>query len=72
MALSIAICPSTPLLVPELGGEAAQETAELREAAIIAVRSLPTQWIAIGACRVYTCDAAVEQVDVEISGVAVS
>ena len=49
MALSIAICPSTPLLVPELGGEAAQETAELREAAIIAVRSLPTQWIAIGA-----------------------
>ncbi|BAX98317.1 hypothetical protein MSTE_03012 [Mycobacteroides stephanolepidis] len=51
MALSIAICPSTPLLVPELGGEAATETAELREAAITAVRSLPTQWIAIGAGR---------------------
>ncbi|MGL5441275.1 MAG: hypothetical protein ACRDDJ_02245, partial [[Mycobacterium] stephanolepidis] len=51
MALSIAICPSTPLLVPELSGEAATETAELREAAITAVRSLPTRWIAIGAGR---------------------
>ncbi|TEA01137.1 hypothetical protein [Mycobacteroides salmoniphilum] len=49
MDLSIAICPSTPLLVPELGGEVAHETADLREAAITAVRSLPTRWIAIGA-----------------------
>ncbi|WP_078315719.1 hypothetical protein [Mycobacterium sp. D16Q16] len=49
MDLSIAICPSTPLLVPELGGAAAHETADLREAAIAAVRSLPTRWIAIGA-----------------------
>lgn len=49
MDLSIAICPSTPLLVPELGGEAGHETADLREAAITAVRSLPTRWIAIGA-----------------------
>lgn len=49
MDLSIAICPSTPLLVPELGGEVAYETADLREAAITAVRSLPTRWIAIGA-----------------------
>ncbi|MBA0044919.1 hypothetical protein [Mycobacterium sp. NPDC050853] len=48
MNLSIAICPSTPLLVPELGGEAAEETADLRAAAIAAARSLPTQWIAIG------------------------
>ncbi|MUM17268.1 hypothetical protein FZI91_19650 [Mycobacterium sp. CBMA271] len=48
MDLSIAICPSTPLLVPELGGEAAAETADLREAAIAAVRTLPTRWLAIG------------------------
>lgn len=48
MDLSIAICPSTPLLVPELGGDAAEETADLREAAIAAVRDLPARWIAIG------------------------
>lgn len=48
MDLSIAICPSTPLLVPELGGEAAQETAELRAAAVTAVRGLPKRWIAVG------------------------
>lgn len=48
MDLSIAISPSTPLLVPELGGEVAEETADLREAAITAARSLPTRWIAIG------------------------
>ncbi|MGH3723637.1 MAG: hypothetical protein ACRDUS_05875 [Mycobacterium sp.] len=48
MNLSIAMCPSTPLLVPELGGEAAAETAELREAAVTAVRTLPTRWLAIG------------------------
>ena len=48
MDLSIAISPSTPLLVPELGGEVAKETADLREAAITAARSLPTRWIAIG------------------------
>lgn len=48
MNLSIAICPSTPLLVPELGGEAAAETGELRAASVTVARSLPAQWIAIG------------------------
>lgn len=48
MNLSIAICPSTPLLVPELGGEAAVETGELRAASVTVARSLPAQWIAIG------------------------
>lgn len=48
MNLSIAICPSTPLLIPELGGDAALETAELREAATTAAGTLPTRWLAIG------------------------
>lgn len=48
MSLAIAICPSTPLLVPELGGTAAEETAGLRDAATAAVSSLPARWIAIG------------------------
>ncbi|MDO3297871.1 hypothetical protein P5V47_04115 [Mycobacteroides abscessus subsp. massiliense] len=48
MNLSIAICPSTPLLVPELGGEVAAETGELRAASVTVARSLPAQWIAIG------------------------
>jgi hypothetical protein len=45
---SIALVPSTPLLVPELGAAAAAETAELRDAALTAVATLPGRWVAVG------------------------
>ncbi|KLO30205.1 hypothetical protein ABW16_07230 [Mycolicibacter heraklionensis] len=44
----IAIMPSAPVLVPELAGAAA-EAAELRAAALVAARSLPASWVAVGA-----------------------
>jgi hypothetical protein len=46
---AIAIVPSAPVMVPELAGAAAAETAELRQAAVTAVAALPQRWIAVGA-----------------------
>lgn len=48
VSVLIAICPSTPLLVPELAGAAGAETAALRDGAVESVRALPRHWIAIG------------------------
>jgi hypothetical protein len=45
---AIAIIPSTPVLVPELAGTAADEVAELRAAMIAAVSALPLRWVAVG------------------------
>ncbi|WP_166904295.1 hypothetical protein [Mycobacterium sp. DL440] len=49
MLSAIAIVPATPVLVPQLVGAAAVEVAGLRDAVIAAARSLPAQWLAIGA-----------------------
>jgi hypothetical protein len=46
--MAVAIIPSTPLLVPELGGAAAAETAELRDAVLTAAAALPGRWVAVG------------------------
>ncbi|MDF2822892.1 MAG: hypothetical protein K0R68_300 [Mycobacterium sp.] len=46
--VAAAIVPSTPLLVPELAGAAAAETADLRTAVLTAAAVLPGTWIAIG------------------------
>ncbi len=48
MLSAIAIVPSAPVLVPELTGSAAAETAEIREAAIAAAATLPPRWLAVG------------------------
>jgi hypothetical protein len=45
---AIAIVPSAPLLVPELGGAATAELADLRAAVLAAAALLPPRWIAIG------------------------
>ena len=49
MLNAIAIVPATPLVVPELAGSAAVETAGLREAVTAAAAALPQQWLAVGA-----------------------
>lgn len=45
---TIAIIPSAPVLVPELGGAAAVETIELRAAVLAAAAVLPPRWVVIG------------------------
>lgn len=46
---AIAIVPSTPLLVPDLGGAAAAEVADLCAAALAAAAVLPPRWVVVGA-----------------------
>ena len=48
MLSTIAIIPSAPVLVPELGGAAADEVAELRAAMVAAAAALPPRWVVIG------------------------
>ncbi len=48
MLSAIAIIPSAPVLVPDLAGAAAGETAELRAAMVAAVAALPPLWVAVG------------------------
>lgn len=48
MLSAIAIVPSAPVMVPELAGAAAAETADLRAAAIAAAAVLPPRWVAVG------------------------
>lgn len=48
MLSAIAIVSSAPVMVSELAGSAAAETADLRAAALSAVAALPARWIAIG------------------------
>ncbi|MCV7379716.1 hypothetical protein BST11_12625 [Mycobacterium alsense] len=48
---TIAIVPSTPLLVPELAGTAAAEVADLTAAVLAAAALLPPRWVAVGAGR---------------------
>jgi len=45
---AIAIVPSAPVLVPELGGAATAELAELTAAVLAAATLLPPRWIGIG------------------------
>jgi len=45
---AIAIVPSAPVLVPELGGVASVELAGLRAAVLAAAALLPPRWIGIG------------------------
>jgi hypothetical protein len=45
---AIAIVPSAPLLVPELAGAAAAETADLGAAVLEAAALLPPRWIVVG------------------------
>jgi hypothetical protein len=45
---AIAIVPSAPVLVPELGGVASAELADLRAAVLAAAALLPPHWIGIG------------------------
>lgn len=45
---AIAIIPSAPVLVPELGGAAAAETADLRAAVLAAAAVLPPRWVVVG------------------------
>jgi hypothetical protein len=45
---AIAIVPSAPVLVPELGGVASVELAGLRAAVLAAATLLPPRWIGIG------------------------
>lgn len=52
MLTAVAFVPTPPLLVPELAGRAAEQTAELRSACLAAVRGLAEVsdvWLAIGA-----------------------
>lgn len=48
MLSAIAIVPSAPVMVPELAGAAAAETADLRAAAIAVAGVLPRRWVAVG------------------------
>ena len=48
MLSAIAIVPSAPVLVPELGGAASAELADLRAAVLAAAALLPPRWIGIG------------------------
>jgi hypothetical protein len=45
---AIAIVPSAPVLVPELGGAASAELADLSAAVLAAATLLPPRWIAVG------------------------
>lgn len=46
--VAVAIVPSAPVLVPELSGAVAAETADLRAAVLTAAATLPDRWIAVG------------------------
>ncbi len=48
MLSAIAIVPSAPVMVPELGAGTGAELADLREAVAAAAGSLPQRWIAVG------------------------
>ena len=48
MLSSVAIIPSTPVLVPELVGAAAGEFEPLRAAVLAAAATLPPRWLAVG------------------------
>lgn len=48
MLSGVAIIPSAPVLVPELAGAAAAETADLRAAVLAAAATLPSRWLVIG------------------------
>ena len=48
MLSAIAIVPSAPVLVPELGGVASVELADLRAAVLAGAALLPPRWIGIG------------------------
>ena len=48
MLTAIAIIPSAPVLVPQLAGAAAAETADLRQAILAAAATLPSRWVAVG------------------------
>jgi hypothetical protein len=48
---AIAIVPSAPVLVPELGGTAAAEVADLAAAVLAAAALLPPRWIVVGTGR---------------------
>ena len=48
MLSAIAIVPSAPVLVPELGGAASAELVDLRAAVLAAAALLPPRWIGIG------------------------
>jgi hypothetical protein len=54
--INIAIVPSTPVMVPELGRGAGSELTELTTAVRAAVATLPARWVAIGVgprgCRI--------------------
>lgn len=54
MLSAIAIVPSAPVMVPELAGAAAAETAELRAAALAVAAALPQRWVAVGTAAVET------------------
>lgn len=45
---AIALTPSAPVVVPQLAGAAADEVADLRDAAIAAAAALPDRWVVIG------------------------
>lgn len=48
MLAAIAVIPSAPALVPELGGAAAAELAVPRTAVMTAAAGLPSRWIVVG------------------------
>ncbi|MFG1929811.1 hypothetical protein ACGFK1_04020 [Mycobacterium sp. NPDC048908] len=48
MLSAIAIVPSAPVMVPELGAGTAGELADLRRAVLTAAEALPPRWIAVG------------------------
>lgn len=45
---AVAFIPSAPVLVPELSGAAAAEIADLSDAVVAAVATLPQPWVVIG------------------------
>lgn len=48
MLSAVALVPSAPVMIAELAGAAATETADLRAAAVSAARSLPSRWVGVG------------------------
>jgi hypothetical protein len=45
---AIAMIPSAPVMVPELGAGTAAELSDLRQAVVAAAASLPARWVAVG------------------------
>ena len=45
---AVALVPSAPVMIAELAGAAATETADLRVAAVSAARGLPPRWVGVG------------------------